>query len=377
MNDFGSLVDPWTDGGEGGPVHRLVPSGNVFVDPTGHVVVRKGITAFALPKRFATGRGDDAKRYLDWVAGEGFTEVRPFSRVDWTGPPGAGVESGWQYDEAACEQAILEAQARGLGVFLTAHTGRFGNGAPDMAAHLQRVDELCSRHDGAITDVYNEPQQNGGHELVEAILRRYTPRTPGWSSGCYDPTPYTLTEVIGQTDDDPPRLIYGRVAGTHVGPASSYHSPRKDEWSRCFKDVIELQGGGGPHVVFRPVYLDPCYLDEPPQVEQTIRDQGRTGWSAVDDWEAYGAGSAFFGCGATMHSNPSFQRCEIPTDPTVLDCVRAFIRGFTHVPVQRYSGYSGALTPPSSNPGSRRYQRHGEDGGLYEITVRPFGFRRV
>jgi hypothetical protein len=80
-------------------------------------------------------------------------------------------------------------------------------------------------------------------------------------------------------------------------------------------------------------------LDEPPQVEQTIRDAGRVGWDAIDDWEAYGAGSAFFGCGGTMHGNPQFQRCEVPTDPAIVACVEAFVRGFSRVPVQRYHGY--------------------------------------
>ena len=94
-----------------------------------------------------------------------------------------------------------------------------------------------------------------------------------------------------------------------------------------------------------------------------------------DDWAAYGAGCAFFACGGTMHGNPDFQQCVIPTDATVLACVEAFIAGFAAVPVQRYSGYSGALQPtPSTNPGSRRYQRTGEDGRVYEATVRPSGF---
>lgn len=335
---------------------RITPSGPYFIDPKGQIVVRKGITAFTAPKRFATGRGDEARRFFDWAASEGFNEVRCFSRVDWTGPPGSGVESGWQYDESACKQTLIEAAARGLRVFLTANTGPFGNGAADMATHLRRVDMLCQRHDNAILDGYNEPQRNGGNDLVDKVLSLYTPSTPGWSSGVYDQTPYTPA---------------GRV-----GPSMGYHSPRKDEWSRCFKDVWEYHTGDGPNVRFTPGYPGPVYLDEPPQVEQTIRDQARAGWSAVDDWEAYAAGSAFFGCGATLHGNPTFQRCEIPTDPAVLDCVRAFIRGFTHVPVQAYRSYWRG-DPPSPTPGSRRYVRWGEDGRQWEITVRPFGFRML
>jgi hypothetical protein len=339
------------------PPSRIVVSGPYFWDPAGAIVVRKGITAFTLPKRFATGRRDDALRYMDWVAAEGFNEVRAFSRVDWDGPPGSGVESGWQYDESACEQTIVEAAARGLRVFLTANTGPFGNGAPDMAVHLQRVDELCLRHDGAILDGYNEPQQNGGNELVDEILSRYTPRSLGWSAGVYKETPYTPE---------------GRC-----GPSMGYHSPRKSEWSRCFKDVWEYFTGDGPNVKFLPGFGGPVFQDEPPQVEQTIRDAVAYGWPDVaDDWEAYAAGSVLFGCGALLHGNPQFQQCVVPTDPTILACVRAFIRGFDQVPVQVYRNYHRG-DPPSSNPGSRRYFRWDDAGQQYEICVRPFSFRRM
>lgn len=361
------------------PSH-LTPRGQNFVDPDGAIVIRKGITAFTLPKRFATGRGDEALRYMDWWASEGGNEVRAFSRVDWDGPPGSGVESGWQYDETACRETIEQAAQRGLRVFLTANTGPFGNGARDMAAHLQRVDELCLAYDNAILDGYNEPQQNGGHELVQQILDLYTPRSSGWSSGVYDPTPYTLIKQVGLTPPPNNRPIYAAQPDARVGPSMGYHSPRKDEWSRCFKDIYEYSNGGGPNDQFSPPYLGPIWHDEPPQVEQTIRDRFRTdAWEDVaDDWMAFAAGSAFFGCGALLHGNPQFQQCIVPTDPLILDCVRAFIRGFSWVPVQVYSGYSGALQPtPSDNLGSRRYQRKGADGRTYEICVRPFSFRAV
>jgi hypothetical protein len=335
-------------GGGRGDAGRIVPSGAYFVDASGRLVIRKSISAFTLPKRFATGQGDAARRYLDWVASRGLNEVRAFARVDWTGPPNSGVESGWEYDEGACEQTLTEAAARGLRVELVAHTGRHGS-VQDMANHLAAVDRLCLSHDNALLEGFNEPQQNGGNDLVAEILRLYSPQTPGWASGVYDQTPYP------------------------AGPSMTYHSPRKDEWSRCFKDAYEFATGAGPNIVFAPVYPGPVMLDEPPQVEQTIRDAGRVGWDAIDDWEAYGAGSAFFGCGGTMHGNPQFQRCEIPTDPAIVACVEAFVRGFSRVPVQRYHGYN-RTDPPSSNPGSRRYHRTGEDGREYVITVRPFSF---
>lgn len=327
----------------GANVGRIVPLGHNFVDAAGKIVIRKSITAFCAPKRFATGRGDEVLRYFDWAAGVGLNEVRPFSRVDWTGPPGSGVESGWQYDEAACERTIVEARARGLRCELVAHTGPYGT-ADDMSAHLRAVDALTMRYDSALLEVCNEPWQNGGYDLLSAILQIYRPQTPGWASGANPPP------------TSPP-----------AGEAITYHSPRKDEWPRCFKDAYEFETGQGPNAPFAPGYPGPVMLDEPPRVEETL---------SADDWEAYAAGAAMFSCGATMHGLPDFQQCTIPTRADVLACVSAFVRGLNTPPVQRYSGY-GRGDPPSSAPGSRRYWRWGDDGAQYEICVRPYSFRRL
>jgi hypothetical protein len=339
------LITPYA---ASGTLSRLTPSGYYFVDPSGTLVIRRSITAFTAPKRFAEGRGSEARDYFDWAAAAGFTEIRVFSQVDWDGVH-KGVEAGWGYSEPDLEACVVEAAAAGLRVEVVAHT--FTYDRTQMAQHLQRVDALCARHDSCLLEILNEPQVNGGNQVVSELLDRYTPRTPGWASGVYEPTP------------DP------------RGPSLTYHPPRKPEWSRCFKDAIEFQSGSGPTQGFQPSFSGPVHLDEPPQVEQTLRDQGSA--SAADDWEAYGAGAAFFAAGATLHGNPGFQQCTIPGDPGVLACVTAFIRGLATVPLQRYHGYSGALTPPSADPGSRRYQRTGDDGALYEITVRPFSFRRL
>lgn len=358
-------------GGSSGTAGRITPVGPYFVDSVGAIVTRKSITGFTAPKRFATGEGDKAKRYFDFVMEHLLNEVRVFTRVDWTGPPGSGVESGWQYNETACKQTLDEAHARNLRIEMVAHTGKYGT-VEEMANHLRRVDELCLAYENALLEVYNEPQQNGGHDLVQRILELYTPRTPGWMSGCYDPTPYTLTVQTGTDPNGNP--ILSRSSNAKAGNAMTYHSPRKDEWSRCFKDAFEFSTGQGPNCQFSPGYPGAVMLDEPPQVEQTIRDAGPN--DPRDDWRGYGAGSKFFGCGGTMHSNPTLQKCEIPTDPTMLACIDAFVAGFEDVPTQRYHGYERG-TPPGSDPGSRRYFRWGDDGKKYEICIRPYGFKSV
>lgn len=333
-----------------GNVGRLSISGPNFIDKDGNVVIRKSLTAFCAPKRYAEGRLDEVRAYLQWAVSQGFNEVRVFSRVDWTGPPGIGVESGWEYNEAACEQLLTEAAGYGLRVEVVAHTGKYGS-FQQMASHLEAVDKLCQRHDNALLEIYNEPQQNGGNDLVYELIKAYPPRTPGWASGVYDPTPYP------------------------AGQSMTYHSPRKDEWSRCTKDSIEYASGSGPNTSFSPGYPGPVMLDEPPQFEQTIRDQDHV-WPAADDWMAYGAGCGFFGCGGTAHGNPEFQKCIIPTSPAMLDCVKAFIAGFNTVPPQHYQGYNRG-DPPSNNPGSRRYFRWDDNGRAYEICIRPFSFKAM
>lgn len=345
---------PLLTGGGSAPVARpprLTVSDYWFVRPDGTLHRRKSITAFTLPKRAATGRKDDALRYMDWWAGLGGNEFRAFTRVDWTGPPSSGVETGWEYDEDACLWVLEQAAQRGCYVELVAHTGRYAT-IKVMAEHLRNVDLLCESQSNGLLAIYNEPQQNGGNDLVETLIRQWPPLTPGWASGVYDQTPYP------------------------AGPAMTYHSPRKDEWSRCFKDAYEYSTGDGPNVRFVPGYHGPVMLDEPPQVEQTIRDQDRAGWPAVDDWEVYGAGAAFFAAGATLHGNPDFQQCVIPTNPDVLACARAFLRGFDRIPLQRFHGYDRGV-PPSANPGSRRYFRWSDTGQKHEITVRPFSFGTV
>jgi len=297
--------------------------------------VRKSITAFTLSKRAAEGKKDEAIKFMDWAVGEGFNEFRVFTQTAWTGPPDSGVETGWGYDAEACLWVAERARERGAYVEFVAHTFPYEVG--EMVDHLRRVDQLCAETDNAFLEVANEPGRN--NIPLQEILDLYRPRAL-WSSGQYNPIPYP--------------------AGLWV----NHHSGRDSEWPRKFKDAYEFHTGAGPTQVFTPTFSGPVMLDEPPQVEAT---------PSPDDWQSYGAGCKFFGCGGTMHSNPSLQKCEIPSNGTVLACIRAFIEGFVAVPTQRYSGYE-RMDPQGS---LRRYRRNGDNGKRYEISVRPFEFKEV
>jgi hypothetical protein len=239
---------------------------------------------------------------------------------------------------------------RGCHVEFVAHTYDYAVDA--MARHLEAVDALCLAHPNALLEVANEPPVN--QIDVAAILARYTPQTPGWASGLYGPdAPYP------------------------AGQSLTDHTARKAAWSRVTKDAYEYQTGDGPWVPFQPPYTGPIMLDEPPQVEQTIRDEGAAQWPAEDDWRAYGAGCGFWACGGTLHGYPSFQQCIIPTDPRVIACSQAFYAGMGDVPLQRYVRYDRGDPPTPANDGSRRYFRWNEAGQKYQLTVRPYSFGAV
>lgn len=334
------LGEPLEDGGAGGdedPITELSPlriEGAYFLDSDNQIHRRKGVTAFTLSKRAATGRKADALNFMDWAVEEGFNEFRVFTQTSWTGN-GDGVEEGWGYDPEACLWVANEAAKRGARVEFVAHTFPYEINA--MVDHLEEVDMLCVAT-GSFLEVANEPPRN--NIPLSDLLNRYKPRAM-WASGKYDPTPYPAGQWIND------------------------HSPRDGEWPRKFKGAIEFSDGSGPYVPFTPPFSGPVMEDEPPQVEQTL---------SPDDWESYGAGSALFGCGGRMHSNPTLQKCEIPTDGTVLACVKAFVRGLNVVPLQRYQpGYEH----PDDQGSLRRYRRRGQNGKWYEISVRPYEFKEV
>lgn len=305
---------------------------------SGTLVRWVGLTAFTLLKRLLTGREAEAIPFMDWAASLGVNVLRVFSQVDWTGPPGKGVEPGFlpeafpAYNDAAHRLFDLAAD-RGLRIEFVAHTFRYDTS--QMAAHLFRCDYLVQAHPNALLEIANEPMVNDID--VPAILAGYTP------TGLY---------ATG---------LYGEV----VYPQGSWlndHPPRDDEFARKFKGAIEYWDGSGPEQPFSPPWRGPVVFDEPKRFEDP---------ATVDDWTAFGAGCALFAAGVTGHSL-ALQRCEVLTgDP--LARLQALLDGIRAVPLQRYAGYQH----PDDAGSLRRYRRQGADGRTYEISVRPFAFGAV
>jgi hypothetical protein len=319
-------------------VGRLAIDGNYFtVD--GRLWFWIGFTGFLLLKRMLTGREADAYRYMEWVASTGGNIIRVFSQVRWDGPP-TGLEQGFfardfpNYD-AVAHKMFDEAAARGVYIELVAHT--FPQDLRALTAHSQRCDAIVSAHLNGVYEDANEPAVNGID--IKGLAAAFVPTSLA-ASGQYEPTPHPGR---GWCND---------------------HPPRDAEFCRKFKGAWEFWDGSGPYTTFQPPWKGPVVLDEPERVERAGTD---------DDWKAFCAGARLFAAGVTIHGGDWAQRCIVPTDPALLNRIKACITGIGDVPHQRYFGYQH----PDDRGSLRRYRRKGEDGRWYEISVRPYSFGAV
>lgn len=319
-------------------IESVAVDGNYFLI-NGKVVILRGLTAFMLWKRFCEGRLDEANAYLDWAASVVQANwLRVFSRVNWrtegVEPPGFFPDDWSNYEDAG-HQMLDAAARRGIVVQVVAHTYRESLDA--MLAHSARVDRLTVQHANAIYQDANEPARNNID--IDAIAANFTPMTLA-GSGQYDPTPYP-----------------GRVYGND-------HTPRDDEHVRKFKAGYEYYEGSGPYAPFSPPFRGPILLDEPARIEAQ---------DTPDDWKGFAAGACMFDAGVLIHGGEWAQKCIVPTDSAVLDKIYAVRDGCAAVPVQKYSGY----LHPDDQGSLRRYRRQGSDGHWYEVSVRPYDFKRV
>jgi len=354
------MTDPalWMMGA--GTATPAQPIGLITVDPSSPYLLRdgalwfyRGLTGFLLPKLVLQGNLTQARAYLAFAVESECNVVREFSQVDWTGPPGKGVEPGFlswdyprqDYDDALHESLRLAAEY-GLHVEMVAHTFNYSEeqgGLGEMIAHSQRVDGIVSQHANGFFSDANEPPVN--RIPIDAICAAFTPKTRIATSGQYFETPYPGRN--GYADD---------------------HPPRNDQSCRTFKGAWEAFEGDGPYVKFQPAWKKPWVFGEPGRIEDL------SCWPSLDDLESWGAGEKFFGAGATIHGGQWAQGCHVEM---VTSDIRARIaaanRGWSAVPTQRYFDYQH----PDDQGSLRRYRRRGEDGRWYEISVRPFGFSVV
>lgn len=332
----------WRGSGIGAAPSPLSISGNYFVREDGTLWFWVGLTSFLLLKRALNGQWDLVRAWIDWAVQTFGAEVvlRVFSQVDWQGPPtNRGVESGFfardypDYD-AVLHRLLTEASDRGARVELVAHTFADGS-ARQMADHLRRCDVIALAHPNTVLELANEPMVNG-IPLAE-VLALYTPRNL-WTTGQYGADVYPQGRWLND------------------------HPPRDDEFARKFKGAMEYFDGSGPERPFSPPWKGPVVFDEPKRVDDA---------SSPDDWKAFGAGCKLFAAGVTMHGLFWAQKCDLTAiTPDIRARIEAFVEGINTVPTQRYSGY----WHPDDRGSLRRYRRRGEDGRMYEISVRPFEF---
>jgi hypothetical protein len=316
----------------------------------GRVVYPLGLTGFLLRKRFLEGRTDDALKWLDLAAslaaaaGGGVVPlVREFSEVDWTGPPGKGVEPGFlarDYPdyESVSHRMYDEAETRGVYIQTVALTYRHPSIA-EAIAHCIRVDRLAAQHPNAIFQAANEPSVN--NIAIDEIVRLWTPTCRPADTGRLAPSPHPGWDYVGD------------------------HPPRDDEFCRKFKGGWEVQTGEGPEQPFQPPWRGGFYQDEPDRLENQ---------PSADDWMSFFAGNRLFCAGGLIHGGQWAQGCHVEMITADLRAtLDAICRAVRMVPAQRYRNYYH----PPDNGSLRRYQRDGDDGRRYEISVRPFDFRIV
>lgn len=330
---------------------RLRCDGPYFVTDAG-LVYPLGLTGFLLRKRFLTGREAEALAWLDLSAalaqqaGDGVVPlVREFSEVDWTGPPGKGVEPGFfardfaNYDDIS-HRMYDAAQARGVYIQTVGLTYKLS--VDQSLAHLERVDRIAAQHANAILQLANEPSVNS--IPIDEIVPRFTPTCRPADTGRLDPSPHPGYDYVGE------------------------HTPRDNESCRKFKAGIEVQDGSGPNQPFQPPWKGPLCQDEPGRIEDA------SCWPTPDDLSSFYAGNRMFCASGFIHGGQWAQGCHVemitPDIRTRLDAICAGVRA---VVPQRYYDYQH----PPDKGSLRRYRRRGADGAWYEISVRPFGFWKV
>jgi hypothetical protein len=330
----------------------LVVDGPYFT-AGGALVYPLGLTGFLLRKRFLTGLESEALAYLDLAvelaraAGDGVVAlVREFSEVDWTGPPGKGVEPGFfardfaNYDDVS-HRMYDAAQQRGVYLQTVALTYRHSS-VQQAIDHCARVDRIAAQHANATFQAANEPSVND--IAIEDIVRRFTPTCRPADTGRLDPSPHPGWDYVGD------------------------HPGRSNESCRYFKGGIEVQDGSGPNNKFQPPWKNAFYQDEPGRLEDV------SCWPASDDLASWIAGNRLFCAGGLIHGGLWAQGCHLDLlTPDIRVRLDAMTNALRQVPHQRYSDYQH----PDDQGSLRRYRRRGADGAWYEISVRPFGFVRV
>ena len=155
------------------PSAHVRAEGARFVLPDGRPFQWRGVTAFRLLERLASGREGEAARYLDWAAGEGVTVVRVLAMAHgmFELPPAEGLEH--------LDRLLDLAGSRGLHVEVVALADTAADPV-SLASQVAAVGAACARHGNAFLELANEPNHPTQREALAnpttlVALRRLVP----------------------------------------------------------------------------------------------------------------------------------------------------------------------------------------------------------
>ena len=279
------------------PAAHVRADGARFVLPDGRPFQWRGVTAFRLLERLASGQQGEADRYLDWAAGEGLTVVRVLAMAHhlFELSPARGL--------AHLDRLLDLAAARGLQVEVVALADTAADPV-SLEAQVEAVGAVCARHGNAFLELANEPNHSTqraalGDAATLVALRRLVP----------DGVPV----AVGATSS-----LTALAAGDYV----TLHTARggTDPWTSVWS-VIEAYRRVSP--LGKPVVSDePVGAAERRAPGRRDNDPARFRAMAITD--------RFLGVGATFHYEGGLN-ARVPEGREAA-CFRAWQDAWTALP---------------------------------------------
>jgi hypothetical protein len=264
-----------------------------------------GVTAFGLTDHIADGRSREARAFVAWAAGAGFTVLRVLAML----PGGGWLDLAPADGRRALPQVFALAREHGIYVQVVAlantneKSGQFRT-ETFLREQVREVARLCAAAGNCVLELANEPYHGSQADLARPELMRRLQQE----------VPEGLPVAWGAADND---LSTTMAGGTFV---VSHVARSGDRWARVARarDLATLAEKTGKFVVDN----EPIGAAEAP--ERSRRD------SAPEAFFAQGVVSRILEVGATFHCEDCL-RATVP-GPVQRQCADAFVEGRQVVP---------------------------------------------
>ena len=284
-----------TSGSQSRSIFPVRIEGTRFVDAAGRPFDWRGVTAFRLVEKIATGREAEAIAYLDWVKSENLTVVRVLAM----GPTlyGMSPEAG----RNALPKLLEQAKQRGIVVEIVALADTI-NQVFDYDEHVREIGRIAAAAGNGFVELANEP----GHPTQDRRIHE-----PAFLARLRTLIPDTVPVALGSFE-------YGE--GFAAGDYATTHTDRgRGEW-----DHVLAVAAAAPHV---EKLKKPVVSDEPigagPVHQPGRRDTEPARFAAA------AALTKLAGLGATFHYEGGLQ-ASIPSGREAA-CFAAWQLGLTLV----------------------------------------------